>query len=529
MPRRPTRLRFLTLALLALTLFGASAAWAQQVGGTVTLAITEEPDTLDPQKTSTAVAGTILRYIGDTLLTKDLGGAYTAGLAQSWSASDDGLTWTFTLKSGITFQDGAPLDAAAVKASLERAVAPETQSPIAGSLFEPIASIDVLDQSTMTITLKRPFSPFLDNLADPRAAIVNVAAADAEGDQFGRQPVLSGPWKVSEWRSGDRIILERNPDYAWGPAYAHQGAAYLQTLVFRVMPESATQVAAFEAGEVQVLNPVPPTDVQRLEAESGIHMENFLRKGVGLFLEFNVTKAPFDDPTLREALNYAIDKNAVVQVALKGLGVPAYGVLPPSIWGYWDGIESYAPHFDPEKAKALIEQAGYSRSGNGPYTKDGAPLSFTLYTAPIDTWTRSAQVVQGMLKDLGIQMDIQTFEFGTLLDKLKAGEQQAHFMGYTYTTPDIVYLWFHSSNIGSGLNLSHYDDPKLDALIEQSRTQTADADRLETYKEIQQLISDEALWVPLWTNYNYIGVRDALVDAGVHPEGFLTLLDAYLK
>ncbi len=527
-----TKLRILlALAFAATTLFtlAASVALAQQVGGTVTFALTEEPDTLDPQKTSTAVTGGILRYIGDTLLTKDMEGNYTAGLAASWSASEDGLTWSFDLKPGITFQDGSALDAAAVKASLERAVAPETLSPIAGSLFEPIEAIEIVNDLTLSITLKRPFAPFLDNLADPRAAIVSVAAADSAGDQYGRKPILTGPWQVTEWRSGDRIILMRNPDYAWGPSYTHQGAAYIESIVFRIIPEGATQVAAFEAGEVQVLGNVPPTDVERLLDEPGVSMPSFLRKGVGLFLEFNVTQAPFDDATLREALNYAIDKNAVLQVALKGLGVTADGVLPPSIWGYWDGIEAYAPHYDPEQAKALIEEAGWEAASDGRYMKDGEPLSFTLYTAPIDTWTRSAQVVQAMLKDLGITMDIQTFEFGTLLDKLKAGEQQAHFMGYTYTTPDIVYLWFHSSNIGSGLNVSHFSSPELDGLIEQSRTQTSDADRLATYEQIQKLISDVSLWVPLWTNYNYIGVRDTIVGAEVHPEGFLTLLDASVE
>ena len=514
--------------LLLLLVVAVPTVSAQDVGGTVTFAITEEPDTLDPQKTSTAVTGTIMRYAGDTILTKDLAGAFTPGLAQSWQASDDGLTWTFVLKSGVLFHDGAPLDAAAVKASLERAVDPETQSPIAGSLFEPVESIEVVDDTTFTITLKRPFSPFLDNLADPRAAIVNVAAAEEAGTQFGRTPVLTGAWRVAEWRSGDRIVLERNPDYAWGPSYAHSGAPFIETLVFRVIPESATQVAAFEAGEVQVLS-VPPTDVERLQATGNYNFDEFLRKGVGLFLEFNVEQPPFDDLAVRTAMNHAIDKGVIVQVALQGLGIPAYGVLPPSIWGYWDGIESYAPGYDPERALALFAEAGWTRDGNGPLTKDGEPFAFTLFMPPIDTWTRSAQVVQQQLGELGIEMEIQTFEFGTLLDLLKAGEQQANFMGYTYTSPDIVHLWFHTSNIGTGLAHSHFDDATIDELIERSRTQTEDADRLETYAEIQRYITDNALWVPLWTNQNFIASSTSVHGAVVHPEGYLSLLDATVE
>ncbi|HKI58484.1 MAG TPA: ABC transporter substrate-binding protein [Trueperaceae bacterium] len=515
----------LAIVLVAL---GAASAWAQKVGGTVTIAVTEEPDTLDPQKTATAVTGTILRYIGDTLVTKDLNGNYTAGLAESWSASSDGLTWTFKLKPGIKFQDGTPVDAAAVKASFERALSPDTKSPIAGSLFAAISDIKVEGPLTLAITLSKPFSVFLDNFTDPRAAIVDVAAAKAEGNQFGRKPILTGPWMVSEWRSGDRIILKRNPNYDWGPSYAHKGAPYIDSLVFRIMPESATQVASFEAGEVQVLNTVPPANVQQLQGDTGVTLDKFLRKGVGLFMEFNTTKAPFDDIHVREALNYAVNKQAVVQVALKGLGVPAYGILPPSIWGYWDGIQQYAPHYDPEKAKSILEQDGWTMQ-NGKFMKNGQALSFTLYTAPIDTWTASAQVVQSMLKDVGVTMNIQTYEFGTLLSKLKAAEDQAHFMGYTYTSPDIVYLWFDSANDKTGLDLSHIQSPELDSLIAESRTETDNAARLDTYKTIQQFVSDQALWVPIWTNYNYIGVRDSLVGAKVHPEGYLSLLDAYVK
>lgn len=519
--------RLAALALLLLSLI-SSFTTAQQVGGTVTLAITEEPDTLDPQKTSTAVTGTILQYLGDTLVAKDLDGAYTGGLAESWTASADGLTWTFMLKPGITFHDGTPLTAQAVKASIERALDPATQSPIASSLFEGVQEIDTEGKSELTITLREPFSPFLDNLADPRAAIVNVQAASEQGAQFGRAPVLTGPWRVETWRSGDSIVLSRNPDYAWGPSYAHKGAPYLESLTFRVIPEAATQVAAFEAGEVQILN-VPPTDVERLQETGQYAFEEFLRKGVGLFLEFNVQKAPFDDPLVRKAFNHAIDKNVIVTVALEGLGVPAASVLPPSIRGYWEGMEEYAYAYDPERARALLEEAGYTPGPEGLLERDGQPLTFTLYTAPIDTWTRSAQVVQGMLSELGVQVEIQTFEFGTLLEKLKAGEQQADFMGYTYTSPDILYLWFHSSNIGTGLAHSHYKDPELDALIERSRRETDEPARLETYAEIQRSINDEALWVPIWNNTNYIAIQPTVQGFELHSDGYLSLLDAYVE
>ena len=515
------------LTTLALTLL-TSLSLAQQVGGNVTLAITEEPDTLDPQKTSTAVTGTILEYLGDTLITKDLEGNYTGGLASSWEASKDGLTWTFTLKPGITFHDGTPLTANSVKASIERALAPKTQSPIASSLFAGVKTITVDSPTTLAITLKEPFSPFLDNLADPRADIVNVQAVTKQGNQFGRAPVLSGPWKVKAWRSGDSIMLERNPEYNWGPSYAHQGAPYLSTLTFRVIPEAATQVAAFEANEVQILN-VPPTDVKRLQESGQYTFEEFLRKGVGLFMEFNVQKAPFDDPLVRKALNHAINKQILVQVALDGLGETASGVLPPSIQGYWGGIGEYAYDYNPDEARALLAKAGYAPNSDGVMERDGQPLSFTLYTAPIDTWTRSAQIVQGMLGELGVKVNIQTFEFGTLLEKLKAGEQQADFMGYTYTSPDILYLWFHSSNIGTGLAHSHDNDPKLDKLIEQSRRETDVAARDKTYAEIQRYINDKALWVPLWTNTNYIAVQPEVKGAKLHSDGYLSLLDAYLN
>jgi peptide/nickel transport system substrate-binding protein len=287
-------------------------------------------------------------------------------------------------------------------------------------------------------------------------------------------------------------------------------------------------MAAFEAGELSQLS-LPSADVQRIIDSGAYEIFKYLRKGVGLFLEFNVTKEPFDDLELRKALNYAIDKETIVDVALEGLGEPTYGVLAPSLRGYWPGIVDYAPHYDPAKAAEILDANGWvMNEATGIREKDGVPLTFTLYNAPIAQWESSAQLIQAQLKEVGIEMEIQVFEFGTLLEKLKAGEQQAGLMGYTYATPDIVYLWFHSDNIGTGLTLSHYSDPELDQLIVDSRTKTDWAVREEIYKEIQKLITDVALWVPIYTQYYYIAIQDNAADAQVHPDGYMILNDAYI-
>src|SRR5438876_239635 len=251
--------RIVILLLVFFTLVPLPLTHAQpKPGGELALVSTEEPDTLDPQKTGTAVTGLLMRYLGDTLLTKDLKGGYIPALARSWSVSGDGLTWMFQLRNDVKFHDGSPFNAQAVKASIERALSPDTMSPIAGSLFGPVADVQAAGDFTVTIKLKEPFAPFLDNLTDPRAMIVSPQAVRDLGDKFGRSPVGTGPFKFQEWRSADRIIFARNPDYVWAPSTVHAGPPFVDRVVLRIMPESAAQVAAFERGELSVLA-LPPT------------------------------------------------------------------------------------------------------------------------------------------------------------------------------------------------------------------------------------------------------------------------------
>jgi peptide/nickel transport system substrate-binding protein len=524
-------LRTITLGATVLlsTLLSGHVAAQSATADTVTIALTEEPDTLDPQRTGTQVASMILHYIGDTLVSKDPKGRIVPGVATGWTVSPDGLTYTFRVRPGVKFQNGDPLDAAAVSDSIQRAQDPAMKSPITAGYFDQVASISVSNKTTLVIKLKKPTALFLENLANPFAAIVDAKAAKSLGTQFGRAPVMSGPWMVSKWESGTKITLTRNPSYNWGPLFVHRGPANIQQLILRVIPDSATQIAAFKSNDVQILTSVPPNDIAPLEAAGTYTMNKTLRNGVGLFLEFNTTKAPFNDLAVRQAFDMLINKDAIVKVVLKGQGVPACGPLSPSLHGYWNGSCAYAPKYNVAQAQALLAQAGWKPGPDNILRKNGQPFEFTVYTAPIDTWTLSAQLVQAMLLQAGIKMNIQKFEFATLLDKTKAGDDQAHFMGYTYPNADIVYLWFHSDNDKIGLNLSHYKNPALDKLIDTSRTSTSESERMATYQAIQKHIIDNALWTPLWINENFSAVQPSVKGVKVSFDGTLILNDATIS
>jgi peptide/nickel transport system substrate-binding protein len=481
----------------------------------MTIGISEEPDTLDPQKSDTAVSDIILRYVGDPLVRLAPSGQYVPGLATKWTISKDGLTYQFTLRKGVTFQDGTPVTSADWVKTFQRALDPATKSPVAGSSLGGVDSVKAMGTYGLQIHLSHPYGFFLHNLSDGgRLMALSPTAITKEGKSFGRQPVSTGPWMVSNWVTGTQITLVKNPNYHWGPSYTQSGPVHIGSLVFRIIVDEATQTAAFESGGLDELV-VPSTAVTRLQAMHKFQFQKFLHQGV-FFIEFNVQKAPFNDIRVRQAMNFAIDKKPVVQIGLSGQGVPAYGTLPPSIAGYWPGIVNYRYSYDTKKALALLAQAGWVRK-NGVLEKNGQPFTFTVFTWSEDSVKRAAEVVQSELKTLGIQMNIQNYDFGTLLSKVAAGDQQANFLGYTYSTADIEYIWFDTANIGTGLANSHDHDPKIDALIAKMRAAVDLNAQNAAIAELQRYLADQALWVPLWITYDYIGfqprVHGAIFDS----------------
>ncbi len=499
-------------------------------GGEWTVGMLEEPDTLDGHKGGTRVGGDIMRNVVDGLLAKDHDGNYVPALAESWEVSEDGKIWTFKLRQDVTFHDGTPFNAEAVKFNFDRILDPATKSAVAIGQLGPADTTTVIDEFTFEYKLKEPFAPLYLNLTDCGfTSMFSPTAVAAAGDDFGRKPVGTGPFMVEEWIQGDRITLKRNPNYNWAPAFlGHTGPANIETLTFRSIIEDASRIAAFDAGEIDQLRSAPPSEISRYDESGDYWVIKNLAQSVQTF-EFNVTLAPFDDLAVRQALMYAVDKQSVLEAAVDGVGVVANSFLSPTMDYFWPGMDDYAPKYDPAKASELLAAAGWADSdGDGILEKDGVKFTFGAFMMSIEQFTNAAQVIQSNFKDIGVEMTIGTAEIATVISELQQNKHQADVFGYIYAEPDIAFLWFHSSQIGNGLNFPHIADPKLDELIVTGRQTVDITARAAIYEEMQKYVNDIAFWIPLWTPENADIFTKRIHNASYHSNGFTIYTAAWV-
>jgi peptide/nickel transport system substrate-binding protein len=501
------------------------------VGGDLIVRVVELGDTMDPHKSGSAQVSTTLRLVGDTLIQKDYDGNYVAGLAKTWDISEDGLTWTFHLRDDVKFHDGTPLDAEAVRLNFDRILDPATAAVSAKANVGPMIreSLKAVDQYTFQFQLSEPFAPLLQFLTASVLSILSPTAVASDPDGIARKPIMSGPYLFDEWREGDRVILKRNPDYAWAPEYMHQepAGAFLDSIIFQSITEDASAVAAFEAGEIHQIS-IPATDISRFDGTEDYSIVTYDRKGI-ILLAWNVQKAPFDDPALRFALMSAVNKDDVLDAAVEGYGHTAFSFLSPTIPGYDAQAETYAPAYDVEGTKAKLAELGWTDSdGDGVVEKDGTKLEFTALNLPNDSYGRAAQVVQSQLNDVGVKMNIQQLEFATVLEQVANGSHQAVFMGYTYTDPDIAYQLFQSDQL-RGINLNQVTDPHIDDLIAKGRSEMDPTARNAVYAELQKYVNDQGLIIPLWYDTYYLGFAKSVKGAAFHPDAYTVYYDAYLE
>ena len=417
-------------------------------------------------------------------------------LAHSWDISPDGKTYTFHLRTDVTFHDGTPFNADAVVFSLDRQ---RNHSPahefhaVGGpytywssmSMDDIVAQIQAANESTVVFQLKRPNAPFLANLAMNFCAIVSPTAVRKFRDDYFKHPVGTGAFRFVEWVKDDRIVLEKNPRYWREPAY-------LDKVVFRSIPENTVRVLALQQGDVQAMDGISPLEARRIEKDPALELYRIPGMNVA-YLAMRMDKPPFDKLEVRQAMNYAVDKKALVDGLYMGFGTPAVNPIPPSMWGYDEGVTDYG--YDPAKAKALLAQAG---------VKPGTKFILNVMSATrpyMPEPLKVAEAIQANLRAVGLDAEIRTMEWGSYLDYIQHLKHTACIIGWQGDNGDpdnflYVLLDKESARIPAQ-NYSVYRSDELHKVLIDAQAASDPAQRTELYHQAQKIVHQDAPWVPI--------------------------------
>ena len=448
-----------------------------------------EPKSLDPHAATALNDFRILLNLYDGLVRyKDGTLEVEPALAESWTVSDDGTVYTFTLRDGVAFHDGTPLTAEAVKFNFDRMLVEDHPFHDTGPFplaffFDAIDTVTTRDPLTVEFQLSEPYAPFLSNLAYPTGLIVSPAAVEEHGEDFGRHPSGTGAFRFAEWESNAKVVVVRNPDY-W------EGAPSLEAVVFRPITDANTRLAEMLSGGIDLMVEVPPDSLASFAEDPNIQVHE--QSGPHLwFLILNTREGPFADQRVRQAVNYAIDKQALVKNVLQGTAEVAAGPIPPAFtWAYNESLEPY-PH-DLERARTLIEEAGVANTTLTFYVSEGG--SGMLDPIPMGA------AIQADLKKVGLNAQIETYEWNTFLGRVNTGlEGKADMAEMAWMTNDpdtLPYLALRTDAWPEqgGFNSGYYSNPEVDQLLKAARRSTDQTERAKLYREMQEIVHEDAPW-----------------------------------
>ncbi len=485
------------LAVVGLIAWGGAGRAADAPGGTLVIGLDQEPPTLDPHASPSAVTYQIIASVTENLLYRGPDGKLAPWLAESWSPSGDGRSVTFKLRRDVMFHDGTPFNADAVKFNFDRIVDPKFKAGGARAALAGYAGSKVLDEFTVQVSFETPYSPFLNAAAAGVLSMVSPKAARETGDQVHTRPVGSGPFMIKDYVAKDHTTMVRNPAYARkAPWSDRSGPAHLDSVVWKFVPEAGTRVTTLESGETQGIYLVPAQSLPRLEKNTAVRIEKMPWPGVPRIWLLNMTKPPLDDVKVRRAINHAVDKDAFLATVYKGTGLKAFAPLTAVMLD--DPALRQAYPFDPARAKALLGEAGWAPGADGIRVKGGQRLEIVLnaieYGGGPDP---TAQLIQSSLRDVGIDVKIKAQARPPWYEDNYRCATHGPVMFLRSTDPDGLYALFHSSLVGANFNWSCVKNPKLDQLLADGRRESDPAKRRAIYLAIEKLALDEALTVPL--------------------------------
>ncbi|AGZ42745.1 ABC transporter substrate-binding protein [Actinoplanes friuliensis] len=515
--------RLALIATAALLLAGCSstatdAADAGQPvsGGPLTWGIETEPITFNPHQYAQAKARLLVWNTFEGLLTHDTNGGFVPLLATGYEASPDGLTYTFKLRTGVTFSDGTPFDAAAVKANIDQLLAPGYAPAVAAVQLKNLESVEVADPATVKFHLARPDVLLLDFLSAPQGAVVSPKSLKSAANLKAGGPDLAGtgPFVLDRYAAGQEAHYKRNPSY-WG-----ERPAYLDEVTYRFLKESSVRVGALTSGQVQVIEGVPATDQELITGDPRLSLTRGLNSGSAYSYYLNVSRAPFDDLKVREAFRDAFDVDTALKAVYRGTATRAWSVISPTSPLYDKSLEgSYGNN--PARANQLLDEAGWTqRDADGFRTKDGKRLTVRLVqNAPFVRDRRDilAQTVQAAVKQsAGIDLKVSLVDQGTATKALEDNEYEVFDNSRADTDAGAALgLLLHSAG---AINRTGAKDPALDRLLDEGQA-TADAGkRLATYRAIQQqVVADQAVVLPLYAPSDQIAAARTVGGLSFEP------------
>lgn len=480
----------------------AAASATPVQGGILAAALTGEPDSLDPAVSSVYTGAQVYDNIFSKLLTMSPDGKFVPRLATKWTATDP-TTWTFDLVDNAYFHNGEKFTSADVKYTFERILDPKTASAYT-ALYAPITSIEAPSPTQVVFKLKAPFGPFLTNLAN-NGEIVNQKAIES-GDPS-RKPVGTGPFQFVEWVQGDHITLKKFDKYF------EADRPYLDEVDFRFLLVDQGRIDALSSGEINWADAIPLQQISALKTDPRFTYVTSPVAGIPDFLALNTAKAPFDKVEVRQAVAWALDRNAIRDLAYSGSGEVGNQEVPSgSTW--FDGTDPYSSGPDVSKAKQLLAQAGYPNGLTVEY------LGLPQYPELLKT----GEVVRDQLKAIGITMNIKQVDVSVWFDAFSKGDYQIT-SAYQERTIDPDNFYSLVIRSGGPINTTAYSSPTVDALIDQAAASTDDATRKQLYTQIRKIVREEAPIIFVhYETINYL-MQKKVVGSTVTPTLELNLKD----
>jgi peptide/nickel transport system substrate-binding protein len=492
---------------LASTFLGAAGLAVPALAATLDIAVDTAPAGLDPHIITAFNSVMIVQgNIYQGLTTIDANLTVQPGLATSWEVSEDGLTYTFHLAQGVTFHDGSTFDAEDAAASLRRVQSADIASPLA-SRISPVKGIEVVDPATLKLTLDAPFAPLLSSLEG-----IAMVPAEMEKDKEALQkaPDGTGPFQFVEWQPNGYILLKKFDHYR------ETGKPAIDEVKFAFVPEAATRQVGLISGEYDLLPAVDPATALQLQGQPGVTLQD-TRDLAYLLVGMNVSRPPFDNAKVREAVNYLLDRDEIIQGALFGAGVPA-GPLSPALKDWALPVSDFPCYsHDVDKAKALLAEAGVA-----------TPVKVGLNVLPRQDARDIAQIVQQELAAGGIEVELKNQEIGDFVQSWKNSDFDM-FASANGGNPDPDQYFYRTFYTGGSTNVFKYSDPQVDKLLDQGRTSTDMATRKDAYDQVQKILACDGPILHIAYANLTTAVGPKLHGYVIHPMGRLqSLKDATL-